>query len=110
MKSVLAFCFGFLIAIAACCFIGLAGYYTLSDQRLSAVVATGFAMAQFEYMPQARISEPFTDCLLLITQALHVHDPLGDLLKTQLTFEGFHPCDVAASLLKVPGHPTDISL
>ena len=77
MKSVQAFFFGFFIAIAACCLIGLAGYYTLSDERLAAVVATGFAMAQFEYMPQARISMPFTDCALLIMQALHIHHPLS---------------------------------
>src|SRR4051812_26514022 len=106
MKSVPAFFLGFFIAITACCLVGLAGYYALSDERLTAVVAAGFAMAQFEYIAQARISEPFGDCALLITQALHVHDPVGDLLTTRLTFGGYHPCDVAASLLSVPGHPT----
>jgi hypothetical protein len=106
MKLALSFACGFLIATAACCVIAIAGHIALSEERLAAVVASGFAMAQFEYMPQARISDPFSDCALLIMEKLRAPGALADLLTTRLTLgPKSHPCDVAGLLLGVPGHP-----
>jgi len=106
MKPVRAFLYGFLIATAACCLIAAAGHYALSQERLATVVASAYAMAQFEYIPQGRISDPFSDCALLIMEKLRAPGLIGDLVTTRLTLDyKSHPCDVAASLLGVPGHP-----
>ena len=106
MKSVRSFVGGFLIATAACCLIAIAGHYALSQERLATVVASAYAMALFDYIPQGRISDPFSDCAMLIMESLRAPDLFGDLATTRLTLnDKSHPCDVAASLLGVPGHP-----